>query len=80
MSKEKPLSDLFGIHVLPNGRKYKLSDHGLYVNGEYPSGGIHIAAWEPRCNGGKWVYIDNAPNEDCARAFLDKAKYLSCIK
>jgi hypothetical protein len=69
-------TDLFGIHTLSNGRIYMLSDRGPYISGEYPSGGVHIVAWEPRCNGGQWVYIDYAPDEECARAFLDHARRL----
>jgi len=71
-----PDSELVGEHVLENGRKYRLLDHGEYKAGEYPTGGIHICAWEPLSNEGQggWVYIDNAPDRECARNFLKAAE------
>jgi len=61
-----------GIVTLPNGRKYRLLDHGEFHPGEYPTGGIHICAWEQRLNlgNGGWTYVSNAPDVDSAREFL----------
>jgi hypothetical protein len=71
---------ILGVHTLPNGRRYKITDTGQpYLSGEYPQGGLHIATWEPRLNdgAGDWVYIDNAPDETCARDFLRLAAQLA---
>lgn len=69
------------IHKLENGRIYRLTNHGEYKGGEYPSGGIHIATWEPRLNKGKgmWLYVSNAPNKELAQNFLNAAKRLKPI-
>ena len=70
-----------GIHALPNGRKYRLLDHGEYVHGEYPSGGIHICCWEPRIHKGEggWLFVSNSPDEECAKNFLAAAARLPSI-
>ena len=69
---------VFGEHTLPNGRKYRLLDHGEYMPGEYPTGGIHICCWESRIHDGKggWLYVDNAPDKECAMNFLEAAARL----
>lgn len=59
------------IKNLPNGRKYRLTHSGEpYKNGEYPSGGIKICAWDDRINNGSWIYIDNTPDEETLSNFL----------
>jgi len=69
---------VFGEHVLPNGRRYRMLDHGAFRGGEYPTGGVHICCWEPRLNDGAggWLYVDNAPDEECALNFLAAARRL----
>jgi len=71
-----------GEHILSNKRKYRLQDHGKFRGGEYPTGGIHISTWEQRLNkgAGGWRHINNAPNEECAREFLNAAERLIKIK
>lgn len=66
-----------GEHVLANGRKYRLVDCGQYHKPDEGlcSGGIHITSYDPRYD--MWVYIDNAPDEECAAAFLRAAARLS---
>ena len=60
------------IHILPNGRVYKLRQTGKPYQGlEYPEGGIHITAWEPRAGeAGEWVHVDHSPDQGCADEFL----------
>lgn len=74
-------NNILGIHTLKNGRKYKLVDHGKYIDGEYPKGGIHISCWDTRLNNGNgmWLYVSNAPNEECAKNFLKSAERLEPI-
>lgn len=70
-----------GVHRLANGRMYRLLDHGEFHSGEYPTGGIHISAWDPRINqgAGGWTYIDNSPDSSCALGFLRSAARLPVI-
>lgn len=51
-----------GEHTFANGRRYKVVDtQQPYKDGEYPSGGFHIAVWHKD----NWSYIVNSPNEEC---------------
>lgn len=70
-----------GEHILENGRKYQLTDHGEFKPGEYPTGGIHISTWDERINQGEggWLYVDNAPDLECAGNFLNAAKRLAPV-
>ena len=69
------LDPLVGLHTLPNGRSYRVSDTGReYESGEYPTGGLHIAVQLPS---GQWGYIGNSPDAECVRNFLRAAARLT---
>ncbi len=74
------LPPICGEHTLPNGRTYRIRDTGKpYMGGEYPSGGLLILAWSAATpeKEARWLYIDNSPDEECARAFLEGAVRLA---
>jgi hypothetical protein len=66
---------IIGIHKLTNGRTYRITDTGQpYTNGEYPSGGLLICVL---LRDDDWSYVDNSPDEDCAKNFLRAASKLA---
>ena len=65
---------LVGLHMLPNGRTYRVYDTGCeYKSGEYPTGGFHIEIQLPS---GQWGYIGNSPDAESVRNFLRMAARL----
>jgi hypothetical protein len=59
------------IVELSNGRLYKIVEtNNIYVDGEYPSGGIIVTTHIESPRGNVWVYLDNCRDVDGLIGYL----------